>query len=440
MTDPFDDEVERRLRQPIEPLAPPPGTFERITRTARRRRRARAGLAAAFVAVFALGIGTGLGLNGGPLVLLQRVRTASDDSPSPRSAPAASTRAREPSRSSTHPGGQGQPEVPGPRSGPVPPHFRPTSVTFVSTSLGWAIGQGGPPCATRYCTSVVRTVDGGRHWAGIPAPRTSGVSQIRFADALDGFAFGPQLWVTHDGGKTWRQLDTHGAAVTALEAAGRHVFAVFEDCAAGSDCTYELHATPAGSDAWQPVPDVGQTADGAVSVAAHGSRAYLAAADKGRAVLYSGPSSGSGTWEARPAPCTNGPTQAQVATTTARKLLVVCDGESSVGAEVKQAYASPDGGRHWRRLTDPPATGQLRAVSSTPDGTYYIARVPGGVLVSRDGGGSWTESLGERAGDGYRYVGFTTDTQGFAVPGADGNRVVELTRDNGRTWSPVTFR
>ncbi len=55
------------------------------------------------------------------------------------------------------------------------------------------------------------------------------MSQIRFLNLDDGWAFGPQLWAPHDGGQTWAQVGTHGQRVTDLETVGDRVFAVFAD-------------------------------------------------------------------------------------------------------------------------------------------------------------------------------------------------------------------
>ena len=65
--------------------------------------------------------------------------------------------------------------------------------------------------------------DGGSDWVGVPAPRTGltlpqadtsdpvdDVERVRFSDALNGFAFGPGLWATHDGARTWHRLDVGG--------------------------------------------------------------------------------------------------------------------------------------------------------------------------------------------------------------------------------------
>jgi len=70
---------------------------------------------------------------------------------------------------------------------------------------------------------------------GIPAPRAElsddqgGVRQVRFADADNGWAFGPDLWATHDGGAHWGRTRLpgveNGAAVSDLAAAAGAVHA-----------------------------------------------------------------------------------------------------------------------------------------------------------------------------------------------------------------------
>ena len=88
--------------------------------------------------------------------------------------------------------------------------FKPASVTFVSATQGFVLGA--QTCATGMCTILASTVDGGSTWtyAGAGPAAVSGpnpaVSKVRFATKNDGWAFGPQLWSTHDGGHTWRQF------------------------------------------------------------------------------------------------------------------------------------------------------------------------------------------------------------------------------------------
>ena len=83
-------------------------------------------------------------------------------------------------------------------AGPVPPGFGPESFTAIGTDTWWLLGTA--PCSSPPCTSILRTDDGGHSFVGTPAPRTTQVSQLRFANAADGFAYDSQLWVTHDAG------------------------------------------------------------------------------------------------------------------------------------------------------------------------------------------------------------------------------------------------
>ena len=72
------------------------------------------------------------------------------------------------------------------------------------------------------CTSVVRTLDRGRTWVGLPAPAepvgqpglggAPAVWGIRFARPEHGFVFGDGLWETTDGGQAASWLFYSGDA------------------------------------------------------------------------------------------------------------------------------------------------------------------------------------------------------------------------------------
>src|SRR6516162_2378937 len=106
----------------------------------------------------------------------------------------------------------------------------PVSASFVSGTTGWLLGLA-TPGGSRIV--LCRTADGGQHWSSVPAPsapwpyRSSvpgpavstgpdAVSQIVFADQRDGWAFGPGLWATHDGGTHWHRVGTPGASVSKM--------------------------------------------------------------------------------------------------------------------------------------------------------------------------------------------------------------------------------
>ena len=252
MDEPRDD-IDTWLQERVTPLLPHPGSFEQIRRRARRRKAGRAALTAAGAVVVLAGAITvpRLILSGG----FGGTPTAQIGSATPVQQFLAGT---SPADRHRHLGARRpHPRHPRPRRRTaVPANFAASSVTFVSTSTGWVIGQAGTPghCGPPKlydCTSVAATDDGGSTWHGVPAPVTgapdggTGVSQIRSLNGVSAWAFGPQLYATHDSGAKWRQIPTHGMRVTDLETVNGLAFAVWARCAStgadfAADCTSVL--------------------------------------------------------------------------------------------------------------------------------------------------------------------------------------------------------
>src|SRR5580704_14799055 len=261
------DDLDSWLDGRIDPLPPPPGTFDLIKKRARRRKYRRlavgAGAAAVIVAA-AVAVPQMVNLP----VLNPPTATSAANGQRTASAPSANAGGAKAASSSA------SEALPAPEYAPVPPNFRPSSVTFVSTQTGFVIGQAGTPghCASRYCTSVAWTLNAGRTWHGLPAPVTSaadgatGVSQIRF-----------------------------------LNGANSRAFALFASCtgtgpAFAARCTsYTLYSSPASADDWTPVgPATSGLSGGAASMVLTGTRGYLLAPDR---MLYSGSVHGRASWQ-----------------------------------------------------------------------------------------------------------------------------------------------
>jgi hypothetical protein len=142
----------------------------------------------------------------------------------------------------------------------VPAGFAPQSFTAVSQLDWWLLG--GAPCSRTPCTSIVRTTDGGRSFVGIPAPRAllaasafqAGVSQLRFANSEDGFAYGGGLYVTHNSSDSWHRLEL-GGKVTDLAIAGGQVYAVVSPASGGAPA--RLMRSPIGRDVWTTLSAAG---------------------------------------------------------------------------------------------------------------------------------------------------------------------------------------
>ena len=443
------DDLDSWLDGRIDPLPPPPGTFDLIKKRARRRKYRR----------LAVGAGAAAVIVAAAVAVPQMVNLPVLNSPI--AAPAANGHSSTPTPSASsgaETASSAASSVLPPASAPVPGNFRPSSVTFIGTQTGWVIGQAGTPgnCATQYCTSVARTDDAGKTWTGVPAPVTgpadgaTGVSQIRFLNGADGWAFGPQLYATHDGGHTWAQVVTNGLRVTDLETVNGRAFALFASCTGtgpefAATCTsHTLYSSPASADDWTPVsPATSGLSGGAASMVLTQTRGYLLAPDR---MLYSGPVDGSAPWQpvAR-VPCPVGqpladgqPTGALLAAADTANLVLACASSSAPGTQqAKQVFTSANGGMTWQNAGAAPSLGLATSVAATPDGTYVLATGQG-IDVRPAGSGAWQAATlnGPAPARGFGYVGMTTDAQGIALPADPAVGTVWFTFDGGTTWRP----
>jgi hypothetical protein len=463
VTDPR-DQLDDWLGTDVTPLRPPPGTLNRIRRRARQRKTRQVVVASAACAIVLGAVVAAPQIAAGLLTGGKRPPVASNGS-SPRiQAP----------RAQPTGGGGGETQTAGviqqqqrstlsvTTSGTVPPdHFRPTSVTFVGNGrgglVGAVIGQAGPPCATSNCTSLAGTSDYGASWYGVSAPLApgpsgaSGVSQLRFANLRDGWAFGPALYETTGGGWPWQPVSTAGQRVLDLEAAGQDALAIFATCSGSgteyaADCTsFALYQGTAGAAAFTPVelPAGYQH----MSTAQPSSAGLIIWAGTGylltpSGAVLSGPVTG-GAWTLDgDAPCAPGaaqpggaPSGAQL-TAGPQQLLLTCPAEAGVAGDQVALYTSATGAS-WQLIGPAPVSGTPVSLASGASGQVVLATTAG-LYFSADGGTTWhAAGLGGTApAGGFSYVGMTTATQGVAVPADASLGEVYVTADGGRTWTP----
>src|SRR5262249_33945043 len=168
-------------------------------------------------------------------------------------------------------------------------------------------GQCGPP-HPNICTSIAATDDGGHTWYGVSAPDAgapggaTGGSQLRFLDGVNGWAFGPQLYATHDGGPSRAEVAPHGMGVASRETVAGRACGVWARCTAtgptfAAGCSrFPLSSPPAGTNSWAPVPGVtglgskvapaGAPPPSSAQLTLSGSRGYLLAPN---GAVYTGP-------------------------------------------------------------------------------------------------------------------------------------------------------
>jgi hypothetical protein len=465
------DDIDTWLSERVKPLLPNPGTFERIRKRARRRKLTQVGIAAGGAAVIvaaAVTVPHFVLPRVNPTVVQSHVTPPSEKlTPQPTHSAAPSP---SPSLSSASPSASAAAPP------PVPANFAPSSVTFVSTGVGWVIGQAGTPgrCTgpnPNICTSLAMTSNGGATWQGMPAPVTGppdgarGVSGVRSLNGADGWAFGPQLYATHNGGQSWIRIDTHGMRVTDLETVNGHAFAVWARCTGtgpdfAANCTsFSLYSTPAGLDQWSPVPRVtglassvtigGRPVASSAQLVLTGSRGYLLAPN---GAVYSGPVTSTAGWQPAldhgrpetgcglpgPAQANGVPSQSMLAA-TGTGLVELCWGQSQSAPKGKALVYSPDGGQTWQPAGSAPSAGTPTSLSGTPAGQVLIATTAGidvsaNVAGRPQGGLRWRTVNGAAAPGGFSYVGMTTSAQGVAIPADTSLHALWFTYDGGRHW------
>jgi photosystem II stability/assembly factor-like uncharacterized protein len=332
----------------------------------------------------------------------------------------------------------------GPTGGPVPRGFRVASVTFVSANDGWVLGTT-KSCAHAPCTSVLRTTNGGRSWVGIPAPKyklarsgtSSGLLRLRFANAVDGYAYGSQLWVTHNGGSSWHRVRQVPGYITDLEASAGKVYAANTVTRSGKQ---EIYSSPAGSDSWKPVKGLPKAAGsgGLGEITLHGKAGWVILGGR----LYA--TQNGSRWTKEGFACRAGYGIASVGAYSAKQITLLCAGDAGLGSTRKVLYASSDGGAQFTKAGSPPRGGDGGLLADPTPRHVLVASASGATFIyaSTDGGRHWrTAKSLDDGGLGWNDFGFTTATQGVAVEGtsAFGTTHLWLTRNAGRTWQTVKF-
>jgi hypothetical protein len=318
-----------------------------------------------------------------------------------------------------------------------PGGFTPASFTAISETHWWLLGTA--PCRRPPCTSIVMTDSGGRSFVGIPAPRTKAVNQLRFADALDGYAFGPQLWTTHDGGATWKRVSVAGN-VTELAAGNGGVFALVRSPHGRG----ELLRSPSSRDAWRPVaglvgyPFSGLWVHGATVMVETqklsgstpnlmisrdlGNRFYVAAGGGPDAGTHRVPPSIACQFEGAPP-----------------VIWALC----ATGTE-SGVWRSTDGGRMFAGVG---GDATRRSVPSEPNSAGFAAASPTVAVYgyrqlwrTSDGGALWSRVPATSGAVWWTYLGFTDATHGVALGEFGGGDRLYYTTDGGRSYHRVAIR
>lgn len=360
---------------------------------------------------------------------------SSASSGSPGSSASTTTTTTVGTRTDTTPASPTTPPATSPPTTPAPAGFVPVSASFTSPTNAWAIGHA--PCGADTCSYLLRSRDGTASWglvSTIPfavAP-ARGIFHVRFSDDANGWIFGPALWATHDGGKTWKKLGDR--MVYGLEALAGRATAVVANCDDHCD-TAEVLSTPVANDAFTSVGTTMSSIDGGFELATTTEQVVVAAGSE----IYIGPP-GEGVGPIEP-PCTAGlGMPSAIAAAGASTIVVACTGDHAAGSSTKVVLVSTDRGLTWAaRGPAAPRDGQTNGVTIAPDqATILLSAASGTTLISRFADGAWTIPFNDPDNGGVALVdlGFTTANQAMAIEPGVG---MLITRDAGTTWSRVSF-
>ena len=327
----------------------------------------------------------------------------------------------------------------------VPAGFAAISITFVSPKDGFVLGSA--PCASGQCTVILRTDDTGKSWHRIGAPpvvvtnkeNPGTVRAIRFATLDDGWAYGPDLWATHDGGRHWTKTHVDGE-VEDLETSGG--LAHYVVLAPGDPAfRYELASTPFHSEEWALSPTTipkGAAPVADAQIVLQGRSGWMVVDDR---TVYAGARLTPNGWVSWKPPCLDAFGRAILLAPTITNVVAVCR-EGDWGGQLPPGtglYESTDGGDSFRRVASVPPS-PTSAASPKPDAVVVGGPGPNGTIglyASFDRGATWSLVHSGAVLD----LGFTTPMQGIGLEadGPTGAKHFVLSTDGGHHWRSSPF-
>jgi photosystem II stability/assembly factor-like uncharacterized protein len=415
--DRLEDDLRRVLTDPRRSLPGDLVTVEAVHRGATRRRRNRAVAAAALAVVV---------VTGGVTIASSQLGSRDASLPAHSVTPTVSDGPSQlPTPTPTPTGSAAAPTA-------LPVGLVPVSFTAIGTDTWWVLGTGvtcgTPPCAA----SLVVTTDAGRTFRAVTAPPArwtnpeqaetqDTITDVRFASASDGWAFGGGLWSTHDGARSWRRVPISGEVVSLGAGAGRAWALVRQPSGAE-----KLWSTPRGSDTWvsEALPLTLESADLAVD----GSRLYVATRGDAPSLISS--TDGGRTFTTTRTQCDR--SLAGRVSASGGGVWLVCTAGTSERL-YPDPIAAPDGLLDTSKVAPDSLPNSALVAPRDASSAVIAAPTSGLFVVTAEGAVVHRSDLTA----GARFVGFSTPSTGYAIVVSASQSALVRTTDGGATWNKV---
>jgi photosystem II stability/assembly factor-like uncharacterized protein len=322
----------------------------------------------------------------------------------------------------------------------IPSGFSPQSAAAVGPHDLWVLGY--YRCTGAWCVALVRSGDGGTHFVrvGLPPLRAAQgtAPTLVFANAQDGYVHVDRespLFVTHDGGQSWRRagFTQHVAAFTT---SGGFAYVLTD--------RYEFDRSPVGGTGWRSLPLPVQRRLRPISLAARGSNVWFLGPPRRRPdfdTVAVSPDRGRTFTKAR------GPCLAELGGT------LVPAGDGVVWAVCPSGMMaalslSMDGGRSWKigsahdpgGLRKPGLVNSAQIAAASPRVAVLSRGAEGALLRTTDRGRHWSPVRGSGHIQAVFSLTFSTTRVGAAVVQIRNRTQLWRTTDGGATWHSAPIR